>query len=129
VDEVRLRGAVPLMARDELVDAASAGYQKGRLIEEDATLAAHVDVILVDVGLGWQATDNLTVGPRYQYLQQFTDADHPPLPLSFTKNTVMLGATVKFPPDRDMPRPYRQPHRVDRSDEIRDVGRPLEDRT
>ena len=44
-------------------------------------------------------------------------------------NTVMVGATVKFPPDRDMPRPYRPPRRVDRADEIRDVGRPLEDRT
>jgi len=129
VDEVRLRGAVPVAARDEVVVAASGGYQRGRLIEEDATLAANVDVILIDVGVGWQVSDNWMLGPRYQYLRQMSDADLPPLPLSFQKHTVMLGATFKLPPDRDMPRPYRSPRRVDRADEIRDVGRPLEDRT
>ena len=50
----------------------------------------------------------------------------PPLPLSFMRNTVLLTATIKWPPDRVMPRRYRAPRRVDRSDEIRDTDGPVE---
>ena len=125
VDEARLRGTLPLTEHSILVLDGSTGYQHGRIIQEDATLAATVDVILADVGFGWQATDNLMVGPRYQFVKQVSDADRPPLPLSFIKNTVLLGATIRFPADRDMPRPYRSPKRVDRSDEIRELDRSL----
>jgi hypothetical protein len=57
---------------------------------------------------------------KYQYVRQWSDAEGPPLPLSFARSAVTLGATVKFPPDARMPRPYRAPRRIDRSDEIRD---------
>lgn len=124
VDELRLRGALPLLPRDELALAASAGYQHGRLIDEDATFAARVDVVLIDLSLAWQATDGLSLGARYQHVRQSSDAETPPLPLSFVQNNVLLGAVLKFPPERDMPRPYRAPRRVDRSDEIRDGARP-----
>ena len=120
VDEVRLRGALPLMPQGILTGAASAGYQHGRLIAEDATLAARVDVALLDLSLAWQATKSLELGARYQHVRQSSDATRPPLPLSFIQNNVLLGATLKFPPERDMPRAYRAPRRVDRSDEIRD---------
>jgi hypothetical protein len=75
---------------------------------------------LGDVSLGWQATKLLEVGARYEHVEQKSGANTPPLPVSFVQNNVLIGATLKFPPDRDMPRPYRAPRRVDRSDEIRD---------
>ncbi len=124
VDDVRLRGALPLLPEGQLTLAASAGYQRGRLIDEDATLAARIDVMLIDVALAWQATKILELGLRYQHVRQSSDAETPPLPLSFIQNNVLLGAVVKFPPERDMPRPYRAPRRVDRSDEIRAGARP-----
>jgi hypothetical protein len=120
VDDVRLRGALPLLPKNELAVAASAGYQHGRLIDEDATLAARVNVVLIDVSLAWQATELIELGARYQHVRQMSDAEVPPLPLSFVQNNVLLGAVVTFPPERDMPRPYRAPRRVDRSDEIRE---------
>jgi hypothetical protein len=123
VDEVRLRGALPLTHEGELVLGATAGYQHGRLIDENANLAAEVDVILGDVSLGWQVTQALELGLRYQYIKQISDALAAPLPLSFVQNNVLIGATLRFPPERDMPRRYRAPRRVDRSDEIReDIG-------
>jgi hypothetical protein len=126
VDEVRLRGALPLTSKGEVLIAASAGYQSGRLLDENAMLAAHVDAILADVGVGWQATDMLLLGLRYQHIEQISDARVPPLPVSFVRNSVMIGATFRFPPERDMPRPYRAPQRVDRTDEIRDAVEPTQ---
>jgi len=126
VDEVRLRGALPLTSNGELLIAASSGYQRGRLLDENAALAAHVDAILADVGVGWQVTDTLLLGLRYQHVEQISDTRVPPLPLSFVMNSVMIGATFRFPPEREMPRAYRAPQRVDRTDEIRDAVEPTE---
>jgi hypothetical protein len=46
------------------------------------------------------------------------------LPVSFVRNSIMIGATLKLPPESDMPRVYRAPRRVDRADEIRDAVEP-----
>jgi hypothetical protein len=125
VDEVRLRGTVPLLAEGKLALAATCGYQNGHLLDENAELATRVKVFLADVSLGWQATKILQLGVRYEHVDQRSGARTPPLPLSFVQNNVLLGATLKFPPDRDMPRPYRAPRRVDRTDELRDGMRPI----
>src|SRR5260370_19835862 len=61
-DEARLRGAVPLTKKGEVLAATSAGYQAGRLLDENAALAAHVDAILVDVGVGWKVTELVLLG-------------------------------------------------------------------
>jgi hypothetical protein len=120
VDDVRLRGALPLTHEGELVIAGTLGYQRGRLLDENAELATKVRVILADVSLGWQATKLLQLGIRYEHIEQRSGATTPPLPLSFVQNNVLAGATVRFPEDREMPRAYRAPRRVDRSDELRD---------
>ena len=119
-DEIRLRGALPLTKDNRFLLAATAGYQRGRLIDEEANLAAHISIANADVVLGWQATKVLEFTLRYQHIQQVSDAAAPPLPLSFVQKNVLVGAVVKLPPDRDMPRPYRAAFRVDRSDEIRE---------
>lgn len=124
VDDVRLRGQLPLTEEGELTVAATLAYQRGKLIDEDATLATRVRVILGDISLGWQATKLLELGVRYEHVNQKSGAETPPLPVSFVQNNVLLGATLKFPPDKDMPRPYRSPRRVDRTDEIRDGIQP-----
>jgi hypothetical protein len=126
VDEVRLRGALPLTKKGEVLVAASTGYQRARILDENAALAARVDAILADVGVGWQITETLLVGLRFQHVQQISDTRVPPLPLSFVRNSVMIGATFRFPPEREMPRAYRTPQRVDRTDEIRDAVEPAE---
>jgi hypothetical protein len=126
VDEVRLRGALPLTKKGEVLVAASSGYQRGRLLDANAMLAAHVDVFLADVGVGWQVTDLFLLGLRYQHVEQVSDTRVPPLPLSFVRNSVMLGGTFRFPSEREMPRAYRAPRRVDRTDEIRDAVQPTE---
>lgn len=120
VDEVRLRGGVPLTEKGELSLNGSCGYQRGRLLDERAELATKVRVFLADVSLGWQATKLLGLGVRYEHIQQRSGSDTPPLPVSFVQNNVLLGAVLKFPAERDMPRAYRAPRRVDRSDELRD---------
>lgn len=118
VDEVRLSGALPLDRRAHWVVATSTGYQHGRLIEATGDLATHVNVLLADVALSWQALDQLTLSARYQYFDQRSGAARPPLPLSFVRNTVMLTATLEIPRSKDMPRAYRAPRRVDKSDRI-----------
>jgi hypothetical protein len=125
VDEVRLRGTLPLLADGELVLAATCGYQSGHLLDENADLTTRVRVFLADVALAWQATKILQLGVRYSHVDQRSGARTPPLPLSFVQNNVLVGATLKFPPERDMPRPYREPRRVDRTDELRDGMRPI----
>jgi hypothetical protein len=120
VDEVRLRGAVPLTKKADVVVAASAGYEHSSVLDENTDPAAHVDAVLADVGVGWQVTAALLLGLRYQHFEQVSDATEPQLPVSFARNSVLAGATFKFPPESDMPRAYRAPRRVDRSDEIRE---------
>jgi hypothetical protein len=120
VDEVTLRGELPLTSKGELSLAGSMAYQHGRLLDENAELATRVNVALADVALGWQATKLLTLGVRLQHIEQKSGADTPPLPVSFVQNNVLIGASVRFPAERDMPRAYRAPRRVDRSDELRD---------
>lgn len=124
VDEVRLRGALPLTEKGELLVSGSCGYQRGRLLDERAELATKVQVILGDLSLAWQATKLLGLGVRYEHIQQKSGSDTPPLPVSFVQNNVLIGAALKFPPERDMPRPYRAPRRVDRSDELREGLQP-----
>lgn len=126
IDEVRFRGALPFTKKGEVLAAASAGYQAGRLLDEDANLAAHVDAIFADVGIGWQITESIFVGLRYQHVEQISDTRVPPLPVSFVRNSILVGTTIKFPPDNDMPRAYRAPRRVDRADEIRDAVEPTQ---
>jgi hypothetical protein len=124
VDEVRARGAIPLTKKGEVLLAGSAGYQSGRLLDEDAHLAAHVDAILADAAVGWQIIDELLIGIRFQHVQQISDVRTPPLPISFVRNAILFGATFKLPPETDMPHVYRAPLRVDRTDEIRDAVEP-----
>jgi hypothetical protein len=124
IDEVRLRGSLPLADDGVVTIGLSTGYQDGRLIAEDATLQTSVDVFLGDIALGWQTTDELTLDVRYQHAEQRSDAVAPPLPLSYARNTVMLGAIVAIPPEREMPRRYRPPRRVDRTDELYDAQDP-----
>ncbi|HEY3496036.1 MAG TPA: hypothetical protein VGK73_15165 [Polyangiaceae bacterium] len=118
-DEVRLRGAVPLDQRERYVVGASAGYQVGRLLDENAELATNVSVLHFDVSFGWRANDFLTLGLRGQHIDQRSDTRIATLPVSYVQNNLMLGAVVRFPPEREMPRGYRAPQRVDRTDELR----------
>jgi len=119
VDEVVLSGAVPLSRGGDVVVAANVGHQWGRLIEEDASLAARVRILMADVGVGWQVSGSALLGLRYQHVEQRSDARSVALPLSFVKNSVLLTAALRFPSDSALPRPYRPPTRVDGSDEIR----------
>jgi hypothetical protein len=120
VDEARLRAAIPLIRAPELLLTGSGGYQFGQLLDENDNVAAHVNTLLIDAGLRYQVTESLFLGVRYQHIERWSDVVLPPLPLSFTRNTAMLTATFKWPPDVLMPRRYRAPRRVDRTDEIRD---------
>jgi hypothetical protein len=124
VNEVQLRGALPITQKGEILVGLSSGYQNGQILDETAEVAAHVDAVLVDAGVGWQATKSLLVGLRYQHYEQVSDTRVPPLPLSFVRNSVILGAAFLYPPDSEMPRQYRAPLRVDRTDEIRDTTEP-----
>jgi hypothetical protein len=118
IDEVALHGAIPLDRDDELWLSSSIGYQKGKLLGPSGELETRVDVALGDVALAWQVQDHVTLAGRFQHITQTTDAEAPPLPLSYDRNTVMATVTFKWPPDREMPRRYRPPERVDRQDEL-----------
>jgi hypothetical protein len=124
VDQITLRGAVPITKKGEVLVAASSGYQRGSILDANANLAAHVDAVFADVGVGWQVTSSILVGLRYQHIEQVSDVRVPPLPLSFVRNAIMVGTTIRFPPEVDMPHAYRAPQRVDRTDEIRDAVEP-----
>lgn len=128
IDQVRLRGALPLTKKRELLVAASAGYQWGQILDPTMTPADHVDAILADVALGWQVHDMWLLGLRYQHVQQISDVQVPPLPVSFVRNSVMATVAFRFPPEKEMPRAYRAPQRVDGADEIRDGLEPPENR-
>jgi hypothetical protein len=127
VDQVRLRGGVPLTNDGKYFVTSTLGYQDGRLVDEDADLTAGVEVFVADVGFGWQATPALSLAARYQHVNHWADVNLPGLPSRFVQNGVLFGAIYKIPPDLDMPRAYRAPRRVDGSDEIRDTVRPASD--
>jgi hypothetical protein len=124
VDEIRLRGDLPLTSKGELVLEGSCAYQYGRVLDENTDVATRVRVILGDISLGYMATKLLQLGVRYQHIQQKSGADTPPLPVSFVQHNVLIGATFRFPAEQDLPRAYRAPRRVDRSDELRDGFQP-----
>jgi hypothetical protein len=126
VDEVRLRGGIPLDQRARFLLSGSVGYQDGRLLDENAELASNVSVLLADVSFGWQTNEYLLLGLRGQHIDQRSDTRVVTLPVSYVQNSVMLGALVKFPPEPTMPRAYREPQRVDRGDELRDGESPAE---
>ena len=121
-DDVRLRAGLPLTNDGRLALAATAGYQHGLLVDETVNLAADVDTVLADAALGWQVTRPLSLGLRYQHVDQWSDVTLPGLPRRFVQNAILLGATLKLPPDAEMPRTYRAPVRVDGTDEIRDTA-------
>jgi hypothetical protein len=123
-DEVRLRGAIPLDKKAIFNLAASAGYQLGQLLDENARTAANISVLTADVTFGWQLYPWLLVGVRAQHIDQRSDVRVAWLPISFVQNNVMIGASVHFPPDASVPATYRAPERVDRSDELRGTPRP-----
>jgi hypothetical protein len=122
-DDVRLRAGLPLTKDGKLVLAATAGYQHGRLVDENVDLASAVDTVLADVGLGWRFSRLLLLGARYQHVDQWSDVALPGLPLRFYQNAAFVAATIEFPPDSELPRAYRAPRRVDASDEIRNTAR------
>jgi len=125
VDEIGLRGGVPLTGKGDVLVAGTAGYQQGHLLGEDARRIARVDVVVLDVGIGYRVVPPLLLGIRYQHLEQSSDVALPPLPSSFVRNSVLLGATVRLPPDSEMPAAHRAPRRVDGTDEVRGtVGEP-----
>ena len=124
VDEVRLRGVLPLTSKGDWIASASAGYQYAKILDENAEPAAHVGVFFADAELGWQVAPAVRLGLRYQHITQASDTRVPPLPVSFVRNTALLGATFRFPPDAQMPPVYRAPLRVDRTDEIRTLAHP-----
>lgn len=127
-DEVRLYGGVPLTRKGELFCAANAAFQRGSLLDPNLDDAIDLEIWLADVSLGYRATDYLTLGLRYQHVDQYSSKDPPVrgLPVTYYRNDVMIGATVVFPPERQMPRPYRAPARVDGGDEQRDSPAPEE---
>jgi hypothetical protein len=129
MDEVRLHGGVPLTKKGELFCAANAGYQRGRLLDPELDDAIALEIWLADVSFGYRANDFLTLALRYQHVDQYSSKDPPVrgLPVSYYRNDVMIGATVVFPPERKMPRPYRAPTRVDGTDEQR--GEPVPQET
>jgi len=118
VDEVRLTGVLPLVQPRTLVLAGACAYQRGRVIEEDASRGARLDVTLVDLALAWQAAPGLGLGLRYQHTRQLSDGTVPPDPLSYRRNTLLAGATLSWPPETETRRPLRPPQRVDRSDDV-----------
>lgn len=119
VDEVLLSGAVPLLGERTLVVAGSAGYQRGRVIEEDASRGARLEIALADLALAWQLAPSAALGLRYQHTRQLSDGTAPPDPLSFRRNSVLAGVSLRFPPETELRRPLRQPLRVDRADDVR----------
>ena len=123
-DEVRLRGGLPLTKDRRFVLAMTGGYRHGNLIDEIARREAEVDTWMADAALGWYVTQPLLLSVRYQHVDQWSDVTLPGLPERFVQNAVLLGATLKWPPDTDMPRAYRAPRRVDATDEIRDTKEP-----
>ncbi len=123
-DEIRLRGGVPLDRKGIYTLAASAGYQRGRLLDDNARLATRVSVLLADVTFGWQLNPWLLLGARVQHIDQRSDVRVVTLPVSFVQNNLMLGAAFRFPPDPEVQSTYRAPKRVDRSDELRGVAEP-----
>jgi hypothetical protein len=118
-DEIRLRGAIPLDKKGIFTVAASAGYQRGRLLDENARLATRVSVFLADATFGWQLNPWLLLGVRAQHIDQRSDVRVVTLPVSFVQNNLMLGASFAFPPDPEVASTYRAPKRVDRTDELR----------
>jgi hypothetical protein len=120
-DEVRLRGSIPLDEDDKLFLSASVGYQHARILDVEGDLATRLDLVLGDVALGYRVLDELELAARYQHIEQTSEADLPPLPLSYTRNTALLTATIEYPPDREMPRTYREARRVDRNDALEGI--------
>jgi hypothetical protein len=113
---VRLRGSIPLDEDDKIFLSTSTGYQRSRILDEFGDLATRVDLWLGDVALSYQVTNELALSARYQHAEQVSGADLPPLPLSYVRNTGLVTATFEYPPEREMPRTYRESRRVDRSD-------------
>jgi hypothetical protein len=126
-DEIRLRAGLPLDSRGIFSVAASAGYQRARLLDEGGHLATRLSILLADVTFGWQLEPWLLLGVRGQHIDQRSDTHVNGLPVSFVQNNVMLGAVLRFPPNREMSARYRAPLRVDRSDEVRGTAQPAAD--
>lgn len=119
LDEVRLAGAFPLIGERTLLLEGDVGYARGRVIEEDGTAGARLDITFVDLALASRLSPAVTLGNRFQSTRQLSDATAPPAPLSFRRNSVFLFLSVRWPPELEPLRPIRTPLRVDASDDAR----------
>lgn len=122
VNEVDLRGSVPLDDDRKFWLGASAGVQDGELLDLEGQPAAEVDVYLADLGVSWRPYDYLSFTARFQHVTQRSDALAPPLPLTYASNALMLGVRWIHPHDEQLVRTYHAPRRVDQSDTIDDRG-------
>lgn len=71
---VEVRGTVPVPLFDERVSASGAvGYSNGSSLDANQDLVGSTVAWIGDVSLGWRATDELSVGARYQLVRQTRD--------------------------------------------------------
>lgn len=117
VDQVLLRGNVPLGRETHVVFDASLAYQYARQIDFDTGGdLSHTNVFLVDATLGYAPRKEIQVFARYQFFDQLgTVGDFDPQP-SFLRHVVLVGIIGTYPGEAAATVPTRQALRVDRSD-------------
>ena len=119
LDQVALRGAVPLGLKSHVSIAATVAYQHGRVIDFDqGGDLASTDVVLVDGSVTWAPRREIQIYARYQYFDQVGHQDDFLPEPSFTRHNVLVGAIATWPGEAAATVPTRQALRVDRSDAV-----------
>jgi hypothetical protein len=119
LDQVALRGGLPLGLKTHLWLSAAVAYQYAKELDFlNGTTVGRAQVVAVDGTLIWAPRTEIQLFARYQYADQIGYAQDPlPLP-SYTRQVGLIGMIVTYPGDPAAVVPNRQALRVDRTDVV-----------
>lgn len=127
-DAVTVNAALPLpwlrdrMLQPRLTIGASGGYARTSVLDpDDGTVVTRYDNLLADAAISYRFGDQTLLSARYQYIQQDVDDNAIPNVFAYTRNTVLVTFTMRWPSRVAAEVPDRETLRVSR-DQNNEVG-------
>ncbi len=118
MDNVALRGSLPIGRTTNLLASGTAAYQYGRELDyQTGGVRSGTHLVVADATLGWTPRVEIQIFARYQFIEQFGNpADLAPV-ASYLRHSVLLGVIGTWPGEAAATVPSLG-QRVDRADAV-----------
>ena len=117
LDQVGLRGTMPLSERRRIFGSVSVGYLRGSPLRvRRQNLESSFQGVLADAEITWTAADRVQLFARYQFLDQIAEPNPPRADASVLRSAAIVGIQLFSRPPIVTSPTFRESQRVDRSD-------------